>query len=47
MNFLKFVLNITAAYLDVDFLSAWFFPLLAFAFLATVPAIIHSLISWR
>lgn len=47
MNFLNFIINILERYLDVDFLEAWFFPFLALAFLATVPMIIYSLITWR
>lgn len=39
------IIPILSQFLSLDFLRIWFFPLIALAFLATVPAIIRSFIN--
>lgn len=47
MVFLTYVDDLLAAFCDLDFMKMWFFPLIAFAFLTTVPRIIRSFFEWR
>lgn len=47
MNFLTFIFKTVVEFLNVDFLKLWFFPFVALAFLATVPCIIRTLLTWR
>lgn len=44
---IEYIIPLLASFLTVDFMSYWFFPLLALAFLATVPAIIRKFTQWR
>lgn len=47
MNLLSGILNLLGVFCDGDFLSIWFFPLIAIAFLASLPGIIRALTTWR
>lgn len=47
MNFLRYVTDLLISFLDPEFLSMWFYPLLGLAVIALVPRLIVSLFSWR
>ena len=47
MNLLSGILSLLGVFCDVDYLSVWFFPLIAIAFLAAVPGIVRVLTTWR
>lgn len=47
IDFLNSCTDLIACILDLDFLNLWLFPMIALAFVATVPAIVRYLISWR
>lgn len=47
IDFLTNCTDLLACLLDVGFLNLWFFPMIALAFLASVPCIIRYLTTWR
>lgn len=47
MILLQYVDDLLACFVSADYMKLWFFPLVAFAFLATVPRIIRSFFEWR
>ena len=47
IDFLSSVFDLVVSFLDLPFLTFWFFPLIALAFLASVPGIIRVLTTWR
>lgn len=47
MNFLSSILYLLGVFCDIEFFKIWFFPLIAIAFLASVPGIIRVLTTWR
>ena len=47
IDFLSAVFDLVVSFLDSSFLAFWFFPMIALAFVATVPAIIRALTMWR
>ena len=47
LDFLNNCLALLVSLLDVGFLNLWFFPMIALAFLASVPCIIRLLTTWR
>lgn len=47
MVFLTYVDDLLFCFVELDFMTLWFFPLVALAFLVTVPRIVRSLFEWR
>lgn len=47
VDFLNAIFDLLVSFLNVGFLNLWFFPMIALAFIASVPGIIRSLITWR
>lgn len=47
IDFLNNITKLLVSLLDVGFLNLWFFPMIALAFLASVPCIIRYLTTWR
>ena len=47
VDFLTNIFDLLVSYLNLGFLNLWFFPMIALAFLASVPAIIRVLTTWR
>lgn len=47
MIFNRYLIDLVVSFADGDFLRLWFFPLIALAFIATVPYIFRSLFTWR
>lgn len=47
MIFITYVDDLLSAFLSLGYMKMWFFPLIAIAFLSTVPRIIRSLTEWR
>lgn len=47
IDFLNSIFDLLVVYLDLGFLTFWFFPMIALAFIATVPAIIRTITTWR
>lgn len=41
------LIQLLAVFLSSPFLTAWFYPMIALAFLATVPFIFRSFFFWR
>lgn len=47
MTLFPYIDDILVAFVSSDYMTFWFFPFIALAFLATFPAIVRSLFSWR
>lgn len=47
LEFLNSFFDLLVIFLDNDFLQYWFYSVICLAFIATVPAIVRSLLSWR
>lgn len=47
IDFFSYVYHTVVVFLNVDYLSIWFFPLLALGLIGLVPIIIRNLITWR
>lgn len=47
MNLLSGILSLLGVFCDIDYLTLWFFPLIAIAFLVSIPGIIRALTTWR
>lgn len=47
MIFTKYLFDIIVSFVTSAFLRFWFYPLIALAFIATVPYIFRSFFSWR
>ena len=47
VDILTNMFDLLASYLNLGFLNLWFFPMIALSFLASVPAIIRVLTTWR
>lgn len=47
MMFPSYVLDLVVVFSESDFLQSWFFPLVALAFVGTVPYILRALFTWR
>lgn len=47
MDLLDGVIQLLACFLSSPFLRLWYYPLIAMAFLATVPYVLRALFYWR